>query len=64
MMEWLKNRLELFICLVAMEVCCMWMNSKFNDLDKRLMRIELSLYLKGLVNDGLEGIENKINGRK
>lgn len=46
-MDWLKNHMDTVIVLGALFSGLLWLNGKFNEMDKRLVRIETILYVKG-----------------
>ena len=55
-MEWIKKHTDTVVLLGALFSGFLWINGKFhdvevsiNELDKRLVKIETIIYLKGLV---------------
>jgi len=42
-MEWFKKHTDAVIVLTAIIGCMLWMNGKFNDIDKRFSDIEKDL---------------------
>jgi hypothetical protein len=49
-MDWIKKHTDTFMLLGALFGGFLWMNGKFNDLDRRLVRIETILYVKGIIS--------------
>jgi hypothetical protein len=49
MMDWIKKHTDTVIVLGALFGGFLWLNGKFNDLDRRLVKIETIMYIKGLV---------------
>ena len=37
-MEWMKKHVDTVIILTAFAGCLLWMNGKFNDIDKRFFK--------------------------
>ena len=48
-MDWAKKHVDTVIVLSALLSSAAWMNSKFNELDKRLVRIETVLIVKEIM---------------
>ena len=58
-MEWMKKHVDTVIVLSAILGSVAWMNGKFNDVDRRLVRIETILIVKGIMPDVLALKEQK-----
>ena len=48
-MEWLKKHSDTVMVLSGILGSVLWMNGKFNDVDRRLIRIETVMILKGIM---------------
>lgn len=48
-MEWIKKHVDTVIILGGIVSSVLWMNGKFNDMDRRLIRIETILLIKGIM---------------
>ena len=48
-MEWFRKHVDTVIVLGGILTSILWMNGKFNELDRRLYRIETVLVLKGIM---------------
>ena len=48
-MEWFKKHIDTVIVLTGILSSLVWMNGKFNEIDKRLVRIETVLIMKDLM---------------
>lgn len=48
-MELFKKHVDTVIILSGIAGSLIWMNGKFNDLDRRLIRIETILIMKGIM---------------
>lgn len=58
-MDWIKQHADTVIVLGAIVLSMLWMNGKFNELDKRLTVIETVLMCKGIMSNALAMIEGK-----
>lgn len=47
-MDWFKKHVDTVVVLGGILGSVLWMNTKFNDMDKRLIRIETVMILKGI----------------
>lgn len=59
-MDWIKKHTDTVVVLGAILTSVMWMNGKFNEIEKRfsdvenrLTKIETIIYIKGLVSNEL-----------
>jgi hypothetical protein len=52
-MEWFKKHADTVMILGGILGAMIWMNGKFNDLDRRLVRIETILIMKGIMPENL-----------
>jgi hypothetical protein len=52
-MEWAKKHTDTVILLGALFTGFLWLNGKFNDMEKRLVRIETVLIMKGIMPENL-----------
>jgi hypothetical protein len=52
-MDWLKKHTDTVIVLGALFGGFLWLNGKFNDVDRRLVRIETILIMKGIMPENL-----------
>lgn len=60
-MDWMKKHVDTVIVLGGILGSLLWMNGKFNELDKRLVRIETVLIMKEIMPKELASHhENKI----
>ena len=50
-MEWIKKHTDTVIVLGALFGGFLWLNGKFNEMEKKLVRIETVLILKGIMPD-------------
>lgn len=50
-MEWFKKHADTVIILGGILSSLIWMNGKFNDIDRRLVRIETVMIMKGIMPD-------------
>jgi len=64
-MHWLKNRMDTVIILSAMLLSVLWMNGKFNQIEKEVLLIKTILIMKEIVptdfdykHNSLERTEN------
>ena len=48
-MDFLKRHLDTLIIVGSVCGACIWMNGKFNDVDRRLIRIETVMIMKGIM---------------
>jgi hypothetical protein len=48
-MDWFKKHTDTSIVLGAILTTVLWMNGKFNDIDRRLIKIETILVMKGIM---------------
>lgn len=48
-MEWIRKHVDTVIVLGGLFTGFLWMSSKFNDMDKRMVRIETILIIKGIM---------------
>lgn len=48
-MNWFKQHTDTTIVLGAILSAVLWMNGQFNDLDRRLIRIETILAMQGMI---------------
>ncbi len=48
-MDWIKKHTETVVVLGALCAGFLWMNGKFNDIDRRLVRNETILIMKGIM---------------
>ena len=48
-MEWFKKHTDTALILGSILSATVWMNGKFNDVDRRLVRIETVMILKGIM---------------
>ena len=48
-MEWFKKHVDTVIVLGGILGAILWVNGKFNDIDRRLVRIETVLIMKDLM---------------
>jgi hypothetical protein len=48
-MELLKKHVDTVVVLGGILGAMLWMNGKFNDVDRRLIRIETILIMKGIM---------------
>lgn len=48
-MDWIKKHTDTVIVLGALFTGLLWINGKFNDMDRRLIKIETILFLKGII---------------
>jgi hypothetical protein len=48
-MELLKKHVDTVVVLGGILSAMLWMNGKFNDVDRRLIRIETILIMKGIM---------------
>jgi len=59
-MDWFKKHTDTVLILGGLLSSLVWMNGKFNDLDRRLVRIETILIMKGIIpNDLARNVEEK-----
>ena len=65
-MDWVKKRAEIVVLIGALFSGFLWMNGKFNDMERRfseienrLTRIETIIYVKGLISQELAANEGK-----
>lgn len=56
-MEWFKKHVDTVVVLGVMFSGFLWMNGKFNDIDRRLIRMETVLILKGIMPEALANQE-------
>ena len=56
-MDWFKKHVDTVIILTGILGSIIWMNGKFNDLDRRLVRIETIMIVKGIMPDILAAEE-------
>ena len=61
-MEWIKKHTDTVIVLGAILSSILWMNSKFNDVEKDLTEIKTVLIVKGIYPEQL--CKNKIDSKK
>lgn len=52
-MEWFKKHTDTVMVLSALLGAMIWMNGKFNDVDRRLVRIETVMIVKGIMPSDL-----------
>jgi len=52
-MDIFKKHVDTVIVLGAIFAGFLWMNNKFNDIDRRLVRIETVLIMKGIMPEQL-----------
>jgi magnesium-transporting ATPase (P-type) len=52
-MDWFKRHVDTVIVLAALFSGFLWINGKFNDVDRRLVRIETVLIMKNIMPSGL-----------
>ena len=52
-MDWFKRHVDTVIVLAALFSGFLWINGKFNDVDRRLVRIETVLIMKNIIPSGL-----------
>ncbi len=48
-MEWIKKHVDLVIMLSAFASCMLWMNGKFNDIEKDIAVMKTVLILKNII---------------
>lgn len=48
-MDLFKKHVDTVVILSSMLTAMIWMNGKFNDIDRRLVRIETVMILKGIM---------------
>jgi hypothetical protein len=48
-MEWFKKHTDLVIMLSAFASCILWMNGKFNDIEKDVAIIKTALIIKNIM---------------
>lgn len=48
-MEFFKKHVDTVIILSGILASVLWMNGKFNDVDRRLIRIETVMIMKGIM---------------
>lgn len=48
-MEWFKKHTDTVIIISAIAGAMIWTNGKFNDIDRRLVRIETIMIMKGIM---------------
>lgn len=56
-MDLIKKHVDTVIILGGILSSLIWMNGKFNDLDRRLVRIETVMIMKGIMPEGLASNE-------
>lgn len=49
-MDWFKKHTDTVMIISSIIAAMMWMNGKFNDLDRRLIKIETILIMKGIMS--------------
>lgn len=59
-MELLKKHVDTVVVLGGILGAMLWMNGKFNDVDRRLIRIETILIMKGIMPSELATHNDKI----
>jgi hypothetical protein len=47
--DWIKRHADTMVIIAAVVGAAMWMSNKFNDIDRRLIRIETVLIMKGVM---------------
>lgn len=52
-MEWIEKHSDTVLVLGALFTGFLWLNGKFNDLDRRLVRIETILVMNGIMHPDL-----------
>lgn len=60
-MEWLKRHTDLVIMLSAFASAMLWMNGKFNDIEKDIAIIKTVLVMKNIMPDELCRKEDKLH---
>lgn len=50
-MDLMKKHVDTVVILGGIVGSLIWMNGKFNDIDRRLVRIETIMAVKGIMND-------------
>lgn len=50
-MDWFKKHTDTALILGSILSAMIWMNGKFNDIDRRLVRIETVMIMKGIMPD-------------
>ncbi len=48
-MEWFKKHTDTVVILGAFGACVLWMNGKFNELEKDIVMIKTTLILKNIM---------------
>lgn len=48
-MDWFKNHIDTIAVIGSIFSAMIWMNGKFNDVDRRLVKIETILTIKGIM---------------
>jgi hypothetical protein len=54
-MELIKKHVDTVVILGGIAGSLIWMNGKFNDIDRRLVRIETVMVVKGIMPDHFAG---------
>lgn len=49
-MDWIKRHADTTVILSAVCGSLLWINGKFNDLEKRMIRMETVLIMKGIAS--------------
>jgi hypothetical protein len=58
-MELLKKHVDTVVVLGGILGAMLWMNGKFNDVDRRLIRIETILIMKGIMPSDMAAHNDK-----
>jgi hypothetical protein len=59
-MELLKKHVDTVVVLGGILGAMLWMNGKFNDVDRRLIRIETILIMKGIMPSEMVAQHDKV----
>jgi len=62
-MEWIRKHTDTVIVLGGILGAVLWMNGKFNDVDRRLVKIETIMYIKGFIQSEIASNNLKENGK-
>ena len=58
-MDWFKKHVDTMIILGSVATSMLWMNGKFNEIDKRLTIIETVMMCKGILPSAVAMMEDK-----
>ncbi len=58
-MEWFKKHVDTVIILGSVATSMLWMNGKFNEIDKRLTIIETVMMCKGIMPNTVAMVEKE-----